>query len=132
MTATITAPNILVVDDDDAIREMLAIVLQRRGIQVLKARNGIEALKLYKDGTFDLVVTDLIMPDKEGIEMILEMRAMKRPIRILAISGGGKVHQSMHLNLARSVGADRVLSKPFMPHDFLKIVDEMLGVPART
>jgi len=131
MKSDVTAARVLVVDDDDAVREMLAIVLQRRGIEVTRARDGNEALKSYKEGTFDLVVTDLIMPDKEGIEMILEIRAMKRPVRILAISGGGKVHQSMHLNLARSVGADRVLSKPFMPHDLLKIVDEMLAVPPR-
>ena len=131
MEATLTDSRILVVDDDDAIREMLAIVLQRRGFEVIKARDGNEALKLYKQQQFDLVVTDLIMPDREGIEVILEMRTMKRPVRILAISGGGKVHQSMHLNLARSVGADRVLSKPFTPHDFLKIVAEMLAVSAR-
>jgi CheY-like chemotaxis protein len=97
----------------------------------VKACDGREALSLYKKQEFDLVVTDLIMPDKEGIETILEIRAMKRPIRILAIAGGGRVDQSMHLNLARSVGADRVLAKPFLPKDFLDVVEELLAAPAR-
>jgi CheY-like chemotaxis protein len=126
-----TPSRILLVDDDDAIRELLELVLQRKGLQVVKACDGREALSLYKKQEFDLVVTDLIMPDKEGIETILEIRAMKRPIRILAISGGGRVDQSMHLNLARSVGADRVLAKPFLPKDFLDVVEELLAAPAR-
>jgi CheY-like chemotaxis protein len=126
-----TPSRILLVDDDDAIRELLELVLQRKGLQVVKACDGREALSLYKKQEFDLVVTDLIMPDKEGIETILEIRAMKRPIRILAISGGGRVDQSMHLNLARSVGADRVLAKPFLPKDFLEVVEELLAAPAR-
>jgi DNA-binding response OmpR family regulator len=71
------------------------------------------------------------MPEKEGIETILEIRALKRPIRILAISGGGRVDQSMHLNLAKSVGADRVLAKPFLPKDFLEVVEGLLAAPAR-
>jgi CheY-like chemotaxis protein len=123
--------RVLLVDDDDAIREMLELVLQRRGLIVVQARNGSEALRLYRDQEFDLVVTDLIMPEKEGIETILEIRAMKRPIRIIAISGGGRVDQSMHLHLAKSVGADRVVAKPFLPVDFLKVVDELLASPAR-
>lgn len=122
----------LVVDDDEAIREMLTIFLQRRGMEVVKAKDGREALNIYRDQSFDLVVTDMIMPDKEGIETILEIRAMKRPVKILAISGGGKVDQSMHLNLARSVGADRVLAKPFMPREFMQVVDELLAAPVRT
>lgn len=122
----------LVVDDDEAIREMLTIFLQRRGMEVVKAKDGREALNIYRDQSFDLIVTDMIMPDKEGIETILEIRAMKRPVKILAISGGGKVDQSMHLNLARSVGADRVLAKPFMPREFMQVVDELLAAPVRT
>jgi len=126
-----TQIRVLLVDDEDAIREMLDLLLQRRGFQVVQARDGNEALRFYREQEFDLVITDLIMPEKEGIETILEMRAMKRPIRIIAISGGGRVDQSMHLHLAKSVGADRVVSKPFLPADFLKIVDEILATPAR-
>ena len=127
-----SSPRILLVDDDDAIREMLELVLQREGLQVVQARDGREAVRLFSEQEFDLVITDLIMPDKEGIETIMEIRAMKRPIRIMAISGGGRVDQSMHLHLAKSVGADRVLAKPFLPHDFLKVVNELLAAPART
>jgi len=126
-----TQKRVLLVDDEDAIREMLDLLLQRRGLQVVQARDGNEALRFYKEQKFDLVITDLIMPGKEGIETILEIRAMKRPIRIIAISGGGRVDQSMHLHLAKSVGADRVVAKPFLPLDFLKIVDELLASPAR-
>jgi CheY-like chemotaxis protein len=126
-----TQMRVLLVDDEDAIREMLDLLLQRRGFLVVTARDGNEAVRFYKEQEFDLVITDLIMPGKEGIETILEMRAMKRPIRIIAISGGGRVDQSMYLHLAKSVGADRVVSKPFLPADFLKIVDEILAAPAR-
>lgn len=123
--------RVLLVDDEDAIREMLDLLLKRRGLQVVQASDGVEAMRLYREQEFDLVITDLIMPRKEGIETILEIRAMKRPIRIIAISGGGRVDQSMHLHLAGSVGADRVVSKPFLPVDFLKVVDELLASPAR-
>lgn len=126
-----TQMRVLLVDDDDAIREMLDLLLQRRGLQVVPARDGNEAVRFYRERQFDLVITDLIMPGKEGIETILEIRAMKRPIRIIAISGGGRVDQSMHLHLAKSVGADRVVAKPFLPADFLKVVDEILATPAR-
>lgn len=125
------SPRILVVDDDEAIRDMLALTLQRRGLHVVTARDGNDGVRIYKTQQFDVVVTDLIMPDKEGIEMILEMRQMKRPIRIIAISGGGRVDQSMHLHLARSVGADRVLSKPFMPQDLVNLIEEVMASPAR-
>jgi len=131
MEQTTTATRALVVDDDEGIREMLALILKRRGLEVVLASDGREGVKTFSEQNFDLVVTDLIMPDKEGIEMILEIRAMKRPVRIIAISGGGRVDQSMHLHLARSVGADRVLSKPFMPREFILLVDEVLAAPVR-
>ena len=120
-------PRILVVDDEDGVRQMLVFVLARKGFEVAQASNGNEAMRLYKEREFDVVVTDLIMPDKEGIETILEMRALKRPVRIIAISGGGRMDHTMHLNLARSVGADRVLSKPFMPDELVAIINELLG-----
>lgn len=131
MEPTVPSARILVVDDDDAIRELISLFLQRRGFEVVKARDGREGLKHFREKNFDLVITDLIMPEKEGIEVILEIRAAKRPIRIIAISGGGRVDQNMHLHLALSVGADRVIAKPFMPLDFLKVVDEVLAAPPR-
>ena len=115
MNQPASKPRILVVDDDDVIRGMLCLSLRQKGFQVTDARDGGEAMRRFTELEFDLVVTDLIMPDKEGIELILEIRALKRPVRILAISGGGRIDQNTHLHLARSVGADRVLAKPFMP-----------------
>ena len=131
MDNTKMPPRILVVDDEAGIRAMLDFVLTRHGFEVAQAKNGTEALQLYKEGEFDLVITDLIMPDKEGIETILEMRGLKRPIRIIAISGGGRMDQNMHLNLARSVGADRVMAKPFMPEELIATINDLLSKPGR-
>ena len=131
MDNTNTTPRVLVVDDEAGIRTMLDFVLSRHGFEVVQASNGTEALRLYKESEFDLVITDLIMPDKEGIETILEMRALKRPMRIIAISGGGRMDQNMHLNLARSVGADRVMAKPFLPEELIATVNDLLSKPGR-
>jgi DNA-binding response OmpR family regulator len=106
--------RILLVDDDVALRSMLKLGMETLGYGVVEARDGREALKLFKDSAFDMVITDLIMPEKEGIELIMELRKQPgKPPKIIAMSGGGHMAASSHLNIARILGVKRMLAKPF-------------------
>src|SRR5687767_14027836 len=99
--------SILLVEDDEQLRPMLKLVLERGGHQVQEAGNGKEALKIYLRHPTDLVVTDLVMPDKEGLETILELRRIYPDVKIIAMSGGGRTGGGQgYLELARKFGAD--------------------------
>lgn len=104
---------ILLADDDDQFRDMLEAMLERLGHSVVIARNGNEALKRYREAPTDLVITDLIMPDKEGLETIRELRRGSANVKIIAMSGGGRVTPAMYLKLAAEMGAAAILAKPF-------------------
>src|SRR5688572_234064 len=82
--------RILVIDDDEQVRALLYEILDRAGFKVVEATNGVEGLKLYRAQPADLVITDLIMPEKEGVETILELRREFPDVRVVAISGGGR------------------------------------------
>jgi len=122
--------HILIADDDDQVRMLLKRVLVKAGYEVSEARNGNEAVRMFKQKPAALLITDLIMPDKEGIETIQEFRRNHTPVKIIAISGGGRLDQNMYLGMAKKIGADRVLSKPFMPQDLLSVVQELVGKSA--
>lgn len=124
-----TAPQtrILLVDDNDAIRTVLRRLLSRSGFDVVEARNGVEALSAHKARPADIVVTDLIMPEKEGLETILELRRMQPRLRIIAMSGGGRVRAQDYLKLAAALGASRTLAKPFSEAELLKAIQELLA-----
>jgi DNA-binding response OmpR family regulator len=121
------ANHILVADDDDQVRMLLKRVLVKAGYEVSEARNGNEAVRMFKLKPAALLITDLIMPDKEGIETIQEFRRNQTPVKIIAMSGGGRLDQNMYLSMAKKIGADRVLSKPFMPAELLKVVQELIA-----
>lgn len=106
-------PRILLVDDDDPFRKMLMLTLTKMGHHVMEARNGKEALKLFAHVAPDLVISDLIMPEKEGLETIGELRRKHPGVKIIAMSGGGRVSATDYLKIARALGADHVLAKPF-------------------
>ncbi len=124
------AIHILVADDDDQVRMLLKRVLVKAGYAVSEARNGNEAERISKQKPAALLITDLIMPDKEGIETIQEFRRNQTPVKIIAMSGGGRLDQNMYLSMAKQIGADRVLSKPFMPQELLKVVQSLTGEPS--
>lgn len=123
-------PHILLIDDEAPLREMLRTVLEQFGHEVTEARDGREALGLYQPERHDLVLTDLIMPGKEGIETMLELRKRNPAVRIIAMSGGGRVTSVDYLQIARQIGARRVLSKPFSHAELLNAVDDVLAPPA--
>ena len=119
-------PSILLVDDDEQMRNLLSEILRRAGHEVEVARDGQEATELYHQRLPDLVVTDLVMPRKEGLEMIMELCRSCPQIRIIAMSGGGKMDPTPLLRAASIFGAQRILHKPFSPEEFMQAVSESL------
>jgi CheY-like chemotaxis protein len=123
--------NILVIDDEEQVRSLLRHTLEDAGHVVVESTDGEEGIARYREAPMDLVVTDIVMPDKEGIETIMEFRKLDAEIRILAISGGGRLGNLLYLNcvlnMAQLLGATRVLAKPFGGAEFLRAVDECLG-----
>lgn len=118
----------LVIDDDIQIREMLKQLLQMAEYEVWDAPDGNAGIKIHHGNPADLVITDLIMPGKEGLETIMEFRRQSPGLKIIAISGGGKVDANEYLGMARMLGAQKVLSKPFEPGELLEAVRELLGL----
>jgi CheY-like chemotaxis protein len=111
--------SILLVEDDIQLRSMLKIVLDRAGHEVQEAGNGKEALELYTKSPADLIVTDLVMPDKEGLETIMEFRRSYPDVKIIAMSGGGRTGAQNYLELAKKFGADYIVTKPFSNKEIL-------------
>src|SRR4051812_37978620 len=105
--------RILLVDDDDQLRQFLQFTLTGMGHQVIEASNGEEALREFELHPFDIVVTDIVMPDKEGLETIAELKRKHPGVPIVAMSGGGENAQPMdYLRMAKMLGATRLLAKP--------------------
>lgn len=119
--------KILLVDDEKPLREVLGAILSRENHAVITAPNGKEALRFLDAQTFDLTITDLIMPEKEGIETIMEIRRSHPGTKIIAMTGGGQWNARDYLSAARKLGASRTLAKPFSRRDFLDTVDDVLS-----
>ncbi len=115
--------RILVIDDEDLLREMLREILEDAGHEVEEASNGQAGIERYTQNPADLIITDLMMPEKDGFETIHELRKAYPEVKIIAITGFG-LH---NLPLAYDLGAHRVFEKPFPPKEFLQAVEELLG-----
>jgi CheY-like chemotaxis protein len=124
--------RILVVDDNDQMRALLRMLLEQAGHEVLDAANGKLALNLLKTERADLIITDIIMPEMEGIDLIMAIRSVDPRVKIIAISGGGKIDPRLCLNMADKLGADRILQKPFGKSAILSLVAELLADPGST
>lgn len=120
-------PRILVIDDDPQLRTLLSRYFGRRGYDVLEAADGSAGLAAFREQGADVIITDLIMPGKEGMETIMELRQEYPDAKIIAISGGGRVAPEGYLQLAKGIGATRVFSKPFELEQLKAAVDELLG-----
>ncbi len=116
-------------DDDRSIRDLIREALERAGHRVIEAANGAAGLRAFEAEPFDLVITDVLMPEREGIETIRAIRLRHAPVRILVISGGGPHRQLDYLHVAEIFGADRSLAKPFRPSELLRAVDALLAAP---
>jgi len=118
--------KILLVDDDDSFRTMLRKTLIKFGYEVTEAANGREADKLLSTDRFDLMLTDLIMPEREGLETIEDLRRADSAIKIVAMSGGGRINAGDFLRIARFLGANRTLAKPFSNDELLATLTALL------
>src|SRR3990172_11204918 len=117
--------RILVIDDDDEVRETLCNILRSAGFEATVARNGKEGVRLFDAVGADAVVTDVIMPEMEGIETIRELRLRRAGVKIVAISGGGRTGVADYLALAKKFGADATLSKPFSRDELLAALSDL-------
>lgn len=118
--------HILVIDDDVLIRKLIVKTLQRAGYDVAASADGLEASRAHRLEPADLIITDLFMPEKEGMEVIMEIRRDFPGVKIIAISGAGSLGATEYLEVARMLGASRTLAKPFTQDDLLAAVRELL------
>jgi DNA-binding response OmpR family regulator len=119
--------GILLVEDDPGLRELLKDALEKRKYTVITAADGREAIAKFRPSVVDLVVTDLLMPEEDGLMVIMKIREIKPSTRIIAISGGGKAGPGSYLLMAGKLGADHVFSKPFLPSELIQKVKEIIG-----
>ncbi len=119
--------RILLVDDDDMSRKTVHQMLTRAGHEVISTGSGSEGLALFRENSVDLIVTDLIMPDTDGLELIQELRKLDPKVRILAISGGGRVNATEYLTVARKFGAAGILAKPFSNQEFKDAIHALMN-----
>jgi CheY-like chemotaxis protein len=120
--------RILVVDDEAQIRTMLTQMLEQEGYSVHTAENGEEGLAQVGRQTFDLVITDMIMPVKDGLKFIMELVRDYPDLKILAISGGGAIKAERYLTMAGYLGDIATLEKPFKREAFLEQVRRQIGI----
>ena len=118
--------SILVVDDDTQVLDVMSEMLKLEGHHVTLAENGKQAVEQVEAEDFDLVITDLIMPEKEGLETIADIRKLRGPVPIIAISGGGRIGPTDYLETARFIGADATLAKPFGRDELITAVSDLL------
>lgn len=118
--------RILVVDDAEMARFTIREILEKDGHEISEASNGNEALDKQRAQPFDLVITDIIMPEKEGVETIIEMKKDFPDLKIIGISGGGRTRNMDFLQLAKQFGAQEILSKPFTKAELLEKVNACL------
>ncbi len=117
----------MIVEDDADLREMLRETFENRKYTVITAADGREAMARFKPSVVDLVITDLLMPEEDGIAVIMKIRELKPQTRFIAISGGGKAGPGSYLKIAGKLGADAVMSKPFHHAELVQKVKELIG-----
>jgi CheY-like chemotaxis protein len=124
--------SVLIIEDDNFVQGMLKQTFERAGYEVATAGNGIEGLQLYDSklqrlAPFDVVVTDLIMPEMEGIETIAKLRQRNPGVKVIAISGGGRNRPEDYLNLAEKLGASVTFAKPVDRPALLQAVSKLVA-----
>jgi CheY-like chemotaxis protein len=118
--------SILLVENDDQLRSMLKFLLTSSGHQVWETPNGTRVCDMHQEFNFDLVITDLVMPDTEGLGVITELRRRDQKVKIIAMSGGVEGRSEVYLRIAQRLGAQLTLSKPFANQQFLDTVSQAL------
>ncbi len=120
--------KVLLVDDEEMVRYALGKALRKAGHEVLEAADGVKVPSIIETEGADILVTDIIMPDQEGLGTIREVRGQYPRLPIVAMSGGGRMAGTDYLAMAKSLGADAILSKPFDKSELLALVDTLTKV----
>lgn len=121
-------PRVLVIDDDRLGRTVLKSILEKAGHEVVEAVNGKEGAELFQSNPTDLIITDIFMPEQDGIATILKLTREFPDVKIIAVSGGGNILQSGdYLQHAKDFGAFKTFKKPVDPDELIQAVNELLG-----
>jgi CheY-like chemotaxis protein len=120
---------IVVIDDDPKILEIFKLFLENEGHSVVTANNGQEGIDIFRNDQADLVVTDMVMPVKNGLKTIMELGTEFPDIKIIAISGGGIIEPDRYLSLAKCIGIKQTLTKPVTKEQLINAVNEVLEIP---
>ncbi len=118
--------RLMIIDDDYFVRDMLERLMRKAGFDVETAEHGAEALKMHRRNPVDLIITDILMPEKEGLETITDFRRSFPGVKVIAISGGGRIGPASYLKMAMLFGADRTFAKPVDTSQLLSAVEELL------
>jgi CheY-like chemotaxis protein len=121
---------ILIIDDEPQIRSMLKLMLERDGYEVAEAPDGVEGIRIYRQNPADLIITDLIMPNKDGIGVIIDLKKEFPNVKIIAMSGGGLNKPEGYLKGAKKLGAACTLTKPIDRGEMLKAIKDVLTPPS--
>lgn len=119
--------RVLIIDDDAAMRDVLRQTFERAGFDVDVAADGNEGIAHFRAHPADVVVTDIIMPDREGIETMIEIKGIDPAAKVIAISGGGRTGASDFLTLAKQLGAEEVFAKPLDRKELVASVRRLAG-----
>jgi len=117
--------KIVIIEDDTVIRESLKEILELNNYEVLAEDSGIDLMKKVNEFVPDILITDIIMPDKDGIEIIIEAKKTHPDIILIAISGGGRIDSESYLNTAKYLGASATLKKPFSHAQLLDLLKNL-------
>ena len=123
--------HVLVIDDEPDIRMFVATALQRAGHSCSEAGDGREAARLLRERTFDVVITDILMPERDGLETIMRLKQERNPVPVIAMSGM-PADSAMYLRVAQQLGASLALAKPFTVDQLVEAVTEVLKQPRPT
>lgn len=119
--------KVLVIEDDELARESVVLMLEENGHEVEMANDGDVGMKLFFKEHFDLVVTDLIMPEMNGMDVLMSIKQERPKTRVLVISGGGRLTPISYLDVAKKLGADEILAKPFSARELVASVKMALN-----
>lgn len=119
--------KILMVDDEEPILKLMTEILEQDNHEVTMARTGQEGISQYHADMFDLVITDLVMPEKSGLDLIMELRKSNPEVKVIAISGGGGIHGRFdYLPIASLIGALKVIKKPFQINEMKEAIASLI------
>lgn len=122
--------RVLLVDDEEMVRKVVRMMLKRSGHDVTEAENGRIGLERLKAGTFDLAITDIVMPEMEGLDMLMTVRQLYPGMKVIVMSGGDRTGNSDVLGTAERLGASAIMHKPIMLRDLTAALNRAFGVQA--